>query len=322
VNERHSLLRRQLKRHLAEIPPGLEPFLDAVDDAYRESDDDRLMLERAFELCSQELLEANARLREAKDAAEEANLAKRRFLAGMSHELRTPLYAILGYAELLEEDLKAASRPELRAQAANIRGAGKHLLELINGLLDFAKIEAGRHELNVADFDLDALLEDVAAILRPLADANGNRLTLERAGRLGTMRSDATKVRQILLNLLGNANKFTARGVIALSASRTDGPEGSRVVLGVRDTGVGIPAEQRRRLFEPFARTSPAAGKAYAGTGLGLAITREYCRALGGAIEVESAPDRGSTFTVRLPAAIGRPPAAERLAASRGTLRA
>ncbi|MBI3565784.1 MAG: HAMP domain-containing histidine kinase [Elusimicrobia bacterium] len=310
--ERHSLLRRQLKKHLASdarVPTDCAAFLDAVDAAYRESDEDRLMLERAFELASQELLDANAQLRAAKESAEAANLAKRRFLSGMSHELRTPLYAILGYAELLEEEVGALRRPELAAEVASIRAAGDHLLTLINGLLDFARIEAGRQELTVEDFDLDALLADLLAIMRPLADGNGNRLVVEKRAALGRMRTDPTKVRQILLNLLGNANKFTARGTLTVTGAAA----GDGVVLSVSDTGIGIDAERQRALFEPFTRIETPAGKQYPGTGLGLAITREYCRALGGSIEFVSAPGRGSTFTARLPRTL--PSAAAKTAA-------
>lgn len=322
MDERHSLLRRQIKKHLgpeAAADPAWAAFLDAVDAAYRESDEDRRMQERAFELASRELLDANARLEEAKEDAERANLAKRRFLAGMSHELRTPLYAVVGYAEILEQDLQKLSQDEMSRQAADIRAAGRHLLELINGLLDFAKIEAGHVDVRLAEFDVDELLRDLAEILKPLADHNGNRLVLAVPAPVGRMRSDATKVRQILLNLLSNANKFTTSGTITLSACRGEDAGGTRLVFSVRDTGVGIPLERRARLFEPFAQSTPTPGRAYAGTGLGLAITREYCRALGGTVDADSEPGRGSTFTVRLPGALT---VAAPAAASTGSRRA
>lgn len=296
--ERHSLLKRQIQRHLAgRERPELAEFLRAVDDAYRQSDEDRLMLERSFELCSTELLQANAGLREAKDAAEAANLAKRRFLASMSHELRTPLYAIVGYGELVESEVRERGLDELASEVASIRRAGRHLMDLINDLLDFAKIEAGRMDLRVQDFDADVLLDELVALARPLADDNGNRLTLDRPRPLGVISADPTKVRQILLNLLSNANKFTVRGRIVLAASREDDVT---VLFRVRDTGPGIPPEQQHLLFQPFTQLS-AGGAKLPGTGLGLAITRQHCESMGGRIEVQSAPGQGSVFSVRLP---------------------
>lgn len=258
-------------------------------------------LEELVEARTAELRAVNDELRAAKEAAESANLAKRRFLAKMSHELRTPLSAILGYGELLELELAELKRPGLLDELKNIQSAGRHLLDLIKRLLDFAKIEAGRMELNLEDFALDPVIDDALQMMRPLAARAGNQLVLERAAPLGVVRLDAMKVRQILLNLLGNANKFTERGVVTLCAARETDASGERVVLRVRDTGIGIASDQLGLLFEPFAEIHAVDSTAREGTGLGLAITRQFCEFMGGRIEARSAPGQGSTFTVRLP---------------------
>jgi signal transduction histidine kinase len=172
---------------------------------------------------------------------------------------------------------------------------------MINGLLDFAKIEAGHMELNLEDSDLDALLSDVRRLMLPLAERAGNRLVLERPSPLGVVRLDATKVRQILLNLLGNASKFTEGGVITLFVAREEDASGARLVLRVSDTGIGIAPDRQALLFQPFAEIHAAGSSKHEGTGLGLAIARQFCEFMGGRIEAQSALGQGSTFTVRLP---------------------
>ena len=247
------------------------------------------------------LKEAEAELRAAKEQAELASRAKSDFLASMSHELRTPLNAIIGITEMLKEDAADDGRAELAEPLGRILRAGRLLLELINEVLDLAKIEAGKLELHPEELDLDALLEDVMETAEPLADKNRNRLVLERPARLGRFVADPVRLRQIVLNLLSNACKFTEAGTVTLEARRA--PEGG-IHLAVRDTGVGIAPERMGRLFREFSQAGEPGQRRYGGTGLGLAISRRLARLMGGDIEAESEPGRGSTFTVRLPADI------------------
>ena len=238
----------------------------------------------------------------ARREAEAANAAKSQFLASMSHELRTPLNAILGYAEMLQEDAEAAGQGALVPDLEKIHAAGKHLLALINDVLDLSKIEAGKMQLYLETFSVRQALDDVAATVRPLVEKNANRLELEGRGDLGALHADLTRVRQILLNLLSNASKFTQHGTITLSATRQAGDAGDELVFQVRDTGIGMTPEQLAGLFEPFAQAEAATAAKYGGTGLGLAISRRFAEMMGGGITVESEPGKGSTFTLRLPA--------------------
>ena len=236
-------------------------------------------------------------LLDARRAAETANLSKSQFLANMSHELRTPLNAIIGYSELLQEQAEEDGKGEYVADLEKIRSAGRHLLSLINDVLDLSKIEAGKMELFLEDFDVASMMNDVASTVAPLIEKNGNTLVLSIGSGLGPMRADVTKVRQILLNLLSNASKFTDKGEIRLSGRSA----GDEVVLDVSDSGIGLTEAQCSRLFEAFAQAEVSTSKKYGGTGLGLAISRQFSRLMGGDIRVTSEPGRGSTFSVRLP---------------------
>ena len=237
--------------------------------------------------------------------AEEASRTKSRFLANVSHELRTPLNAIIGYSEMLSEEAGRGGRPDEARDLGKIRTAALHQLELVNAVLDLAKVESGRLDLEVETFPLALLVEETTSIVRPLLEKAGNELVVRCDGD-GTeeMTSDPMKVRQCLFNLLANASRFTNGGRVELHVSRLVEEGRTWVSFRVRDTGVGIPPEKLVHVFEPFSQADATAAQRAGGTGLGLAITRELCRVLGGHITVESAPGSGSTFEIRLPAEV------------------
>jgi GAF domain-containing protein/CheY-like chemotaxis protein len=261
----------------------------------------------------------NARLfRELEAKSRELEVASRHkseFLANMSHELRTPLNAIIGYSEMLEEEAHDQHADGFVPDLQRINAAGKHLLELINAVLDLSKIEAGKMELYLETFEVAPLVRDVAAVLEPLAQKNANRLEVACGPDVGTMRADLTKLRQALFNLLSNACKFTERGVVSLEVTREPRADGDVLTFAVRDTGIGMTPEQMGRLFEEFAQVDASTTRRFGGTGLGLALSRRLCRMMGGDITVGSEPGRGSTFTIRLPAEV-REPAREGLPAA------
>ncbi|MDH3590798.1 MAG: CHASE domain-containing protein, partial [Planctomycetota bacterium] len=236
-------------------------------------------------------------LKAAIEAAETANRTKSQFLANMSHELRTPLNAIIGYSEMLEEDAVEAGRTQSAADLQKIKRAGRHLLMLINDVLDLSKIEAGRMELQIEPTDVGKTIEDIAETVRPLIAERGNTLDVAIGAGLGTVRTDVTRLRQVLFNLLSNAAKFTNKGVIRLEAAAATG----HVEFLVADTGIGMSSKQLEHVFDPFSQADSSTTRKYGGTGLGLAICRQFCELMGGEITVESEPGVGTTFTVRLP---------------------
>jgi signal transduction histidine kinase len=283
----------------------------------------------------------NVRLfQEIQEKSQQLQLAsqhKSDFLASMSHELRTPLNAILSFSEMLQEDARDQGDADYLPDLAEIHAAGRHLLELINDVLDLSKIEAGRMELYLESFEVPTLVQQVAAIAQPLVEKNGSRLLVECADDVGSMHADLTRVRQSLLNLLSNAAKFTENGTVTLRVERSlpssptlprkgggdehplpEGEGGSKIpspstgegegggdtswiTFAVFDTGIGMTDEQLGRLFQAFSQADASTSRTYGGTGLGLAITKHFCQMMGGDVSVESVPGVGSTFTIRLP---------------------
>ncbi len=238
---------------------------------------------------------------QARDAALAASRYKSEFLANMSHELRTPMNAIIGYTEMVVEDLEMeGGHEEMVEDLKRVLKAAHHLLSLLNGILDLAKIEAGRMELHLEEVDLQGLVREVADTIRPMMAKNGNRLQVEVKD--GALTIDAGKLRQILLNLLSNAAKFTQDGEVLLKVERTPG----ELFIQVSDTGIGMSEEQQALIFEAFRQADMSPTRSYQGTGLGLAITKRFCELMGGRIEVESAPGKGSTFTVHIPLPVGK----------------
>ena len=259
--------------------------------------------ERTSELLAERnKLDATLRdLAAARDAALDASRAKSQFLANMSHELRTPLNAIIGLAEILLEDVSDLGDPTMVEALERVHRAGRHLLSIISDILDLSKIEAGRVELEVGPIAVADLVEDVVATVRPLAEQRGNRIVVQCSEDIGSMTGDAIRVRQSLMNLVGNAVKFTENGSVSIRAARLRKPDGDWIELAVQDTGIGMTPEQMSRLFGDFVQADASTTRKYGGTGLGLAISRRLCRVMGGDITVESLPDVGSTFTMRLP---------------------
>jgi len=285
----------------------------AANAALRESESllEQRVVERTAELASanEELTRSEWELAIARDQALEANRAKSVFLANMSHELRTPMNAIIGYSEMLEEEADERGAQDLVPDLHKILSAGRHLLDLINSILDLSKIEAGKMDLYLETFQVDVVVADVVCTIKPLARKNGNALELNVDERVGTMRADLTKVRQSLFNLLSNASKFTQNGQITLGVTREAEAGTDWIVFKVSDTGIGMTEEQLSMLFQAFTQAHTSTSRSFGGTGLGLVITRQFCELMGGDVSVASEFGKGTTFTIRLPVAVTDRPA-------------
>ena len=223
----------------------------------------------------------------------------------MSHELRTPLNAIIGVSEMLREDAEALQQDT--EPLDRVLGAGRHLLALINDILDLSKIEAGRMELALSSFALAPLIDNVVKTIEPLAAKNENRVAVSCDTAIGTVHADQMRLRQALLNLLSNANKFTERGTLTVDARQEQANGRDWVTIGVADTGIGMTPEQMGKLFQEFSQAEASTARKYGGTGLGLAISKRFCQMMGGDITVDSEPGRGSIFTIRLPRIVEAP---------------
>ncbi len=256
-----------------------------------------------------ELAESIEEARRAEATAEEANQAKSDFLANMSHELRTPLNAIIGYSEMLHEEAEDLGVDDFVPDLNKIHTSGKHLLNLINDILDLSKIEAGRMEIYIESFSIQDLIQEVTTTIHPLIEKQGNFLNVNCAPSLPEMQADLTKVRQSLLNLLSNASKFTNKGNIYLDVSSLIINGEDSILFQVRDTGIGMTSEQQSKLFQAFSQADASTTRKYGGTGLGLAITKEFCTMMGGEISVESTLRQGSVFKIRLPRQVKSPDA-------------
>jgi len=253
-----------------------------------------------------EIQQINRDLARARDEALSASRAKSDFLANMSHELRTPLNAIIGYSELLLEEADDRKESGSSSDLLRIKRSGEHLLSLINDILDLSKIEAGKMELACESFVPIDLIEEVIHTIEPLAKKRNNLLEVSLGSELGQLYADRIKLRQVLINLLSNACKFTENGNIRLTVNRVHDADGDHMKIAIQDTGIGIGEEAQSALFEQFKQVDSSRSRKYEGSGLGLALSRQFCRMMGGDIQLESEPGKGSTFTVVLPATVDR----------------
>ncbi len=288
--------------HLVEVAGQVSREEDFTLRAKKHGNDELGDLIEAFNAMLEQIQKRDIALTVARDKAEEANETKSAFLANMSHELRTPLNAVIGYSEMLQEECEDIGQEDLVPDLIKIHSAGKHLLGLINDVLHLSKIEAGKMTIHVEAFDTNALLRDVESTIQPMMEKNSNTLIVHASEDIGQMTSDVTRLRQVLLNLLSNAAKFSSEAEIWLRVRREPSPDGDVVSFAVKDAGIGMTEEQVAKLFQPFTQADSSTTRKYGGTGLGLTISRRFCRMMGGDVAVTSVYGEGSTFTVRLPA--------------------
>lgn len=300
----HKLLERQLRKNFSTewearmTEPAFSSFCKAIDQAYEASDNDRELLERTLELSSSELNEKNRDLQMARGFAETANKAKSVFLANMSHEMRTPLNAIIGYSELLLEELVELDHKQIAVELEKIKTSGNHLLSLINNVLDLAKIESGHMDVNLERVPVQSLLKEVVTILQSQALKNKNTLVCDVPAEYEFLQADRAKTKQILINLAGNALKFTHNGKVTLSLSERGSTD---VMITIKDTGIGMSPEKIGKLFQPFVQAESETQKKFGGTGLGLALSKKFAELMGASIEVSSEEGVGSEFRIVFP---------------------
>ena len=263
----------------------------------------RKRAQQAADQAMAELMEAQKDLEQARDVALEASQHKSQFLANMSHELRTPLNAIIGLAEMLQEDARDFKRDDEVEPLDRVLKAARHLLALINDILDLSKVEAGRMELYPETFAVAPLIDEVVSTLKTLAAKNDNQVVVQCDPNIGAIHADQMRIRQALLNLASNANKFTEHGTVTVTVDRMAQEDREWITISVSDTGIGMTSEQVGNLFQDFSQADSSTTRKYGGTGLGLAISRRFCQMMGGDITVKSELGRGSTFTIRLPVA-------------------
>ncbi len=281
-------------QEVAVIAHAFNRMMDTIAERDRELRQQNVLLE-------QRVKERTTELAVARDEALLASKTKSEFLANMSHELRTPLNAIIGYSELLEDELATTADPGIRTDLKRISGAGKHLLTLINDILDLSKIEAGKMNLELSKVEVCTLIDEVISTVQPLAKQNGNQLSVNCQAEVTTLHSDPLRLKQVLLNLLSNACKFTENGQIELDIQTINQDQRPWVEFSIHDTGIGLSTEQIGQLFQDFVQVDASPTRKYGGTGLGLAISRRICQMMGGDISIKSTPGEGSVFTIRLP---------------------
>lgn len=298
----HAELEQKVQERTAELLAMRHQLEERVNERTAELNEINLQLTEEIEIRKKTELA----FKKAKEVAEQANLAKSQFLANMSHELRTPLNAIIGYSEILFEEAKDQEQQndsDYTNDLLKIIQAARHLLAMINDVLDLSKIEAGKMQIHTETFDLAEIISEITSTISPLTTKNKNVLQVIWQGREGLVHSDVTKIRQILINLLGNASKFTDRGIIQLRVGLDEDEKGmSWVRFQVKDSGIGISPEQQAKLFQPFIQADASTTRKYGGTGLGLTISQHFTEMLGGYLTLDSKMGEGSTFTVLIPA--------------------
>ena len=305
---------------LGQLVEGFNEMLGQIEQRDAELRRHREHLEEQVAERTRELTRVNQDLVLAKEKAEVASQTKSNFLANMSHELRTPLNAILGYTEMLQEEAEDPGQQDFAPDLERIHVSARHLLALINDVLDLSKIEAGKMTLYLETFNVATLVEDASTSIRPVIERNGNRLEVTVDPNCGLIRADLIKVRQTLFNLLSNAAKFTEKGVIRLVASRRREGGQEWISIQVSDTGIGMTSEQMSRLFQAFAQADTSTTRKYGGTGLGLVISRRFCQLMGGDLAVSSEVGKGTTFTAHIPSEVRDPAELPRTAAPAATL--